>query len=81
MSLSETEAGRCPLQDRQLPRVADLGVTEVYPLREDSNITVDIILVHGLKGHPLKTWTYGKVDTSDVTPHASRSEKRSRSFG
>ena len=40
------------------------GVTELWvPTTED--IVADLCFVHGLKGHPKKTWQYKKAPTSE----------------
>ena len=49
--------------ERSCPHVKDEGFTELYPQGTiDANgITADIIFVHGLMGHPRKTWQCGKT--------------------
>ncbi len=46
------------------PEVFNDGVTELWvPTTED--IVADLCFVHGLKGHPRKTWQYKKATTSE----------------
>ena len=49
------------------------------------NPTIDIVFVHGLQGHPAKTWTFGKfegpsgeVDEISDPPAASKDSRRLR---
>ena len=46
-------AGKCP-------EVKEVGVTEIYAPSGQDSILADVIFVHGLKGHPQRTWQYGK---------------------
>lgn len=60
--------------------ILDTGLSVVYEA-ENSPPTVDIVFVHGLQGHPSKTWTY-RPKTPDIlessTPTGEREGKRSR---
>ncbi|KAK4208230.1 hypothetical protein QBC37DRAFT_379273 [Rhypophila decipiens] len=53
--------------------VTDTGLSVVYEPEEPSAAIVDIVLVHGLQGHPRGTWTKGKVPKSP-RQHQSVSE-------
>jgi hypothetical protein len=46
------------------PEVADIGITEIYPAGKplaDQNIVADVVFVHVLMGHPVKTWLRGEL--------------------
>lgn len=50
----------CPSED--VPFIRAIGFTELYnpsTLTPKKDAIVDIIFVHGLKGHPKDTWTHG----------------------
>ena len=44
---------------RACPEVKEIGITELF-VPEDSETVADLIFVHGLKGHPRKTWECSK---------------------
>ncbi|KAF5003078.1 hypothetical protein FDECE_10359 [Fusarium decemcellulare] len=52
-------------------RILDTGISVVYE-PENCSPVVDIVLVHGLKGHPYKTWT--SVPKPPDTPATARSQ-------
>ncbi len=43
-------------------RVEDLGLTTLHQPRDEQSVIADLVFVHGLQGHPRKTWQ------SSVTP-------------
>lgn len=43
------------------PHVNEIGITELYTPSEPHEIVADVVFVHGLKGHPHRTWHYGKL--------------------
>ena len=58
-----------PRPGKARPTVEPLGVTELFsPPGDDPEITADLVFVHGLQGHPQRTWQYG-------TPPAGGSRK------
>ncbi|KAF4460637.1 nb-arc and ankyrin domain [Fusarium albosuccineum] len=60
--------------DRQ--PVSEIGLSIIHE-PQDSEIIVDIVFVHGLGGHPLKTWTFKSAAT--VQAHDPRDD-RGRAF-
>lgn len=53
-----------------VPKIPDLGVTEVYSGPKEGGVVADIFIVHGLQVHPEDTWT-SKVE------HSASSAKKS----
>jgi hypothetical protein len=43
-----------------LPCIDEVGITEIYCPPSVNNTIADIVFVHGLEGHPLRTWQYGE---------------------
>lgn len=64
----------------QLPRVSACGITEIWPGKPGTEIIADIVLVHGLMGHPLHTWADGKISPVQLSGQLAGSEKKQRSF-
>ncbi len=58
------------------PVVRRHGITVLW---ESSNIIADIIFVHGLGGHPQKTWEYGRMPNQASTT-SSRKRSGTRLF-
>jgi hypothetical protein len=52
-------------------------VTVLWEPEKGSEILADIIFVHGLGGHPRKTWQYGKAEQSAAGEPAGESRKKS----
>ena len=50
------------------------GFTQIYSGLEKPEI--DIVIVHGLQGHPLKTWTWTRKAKSNTTEHAHAPSKK-----
>ncbi|KIV81686.1 hypothetical protein PV11_03856 [Exophiala sideris] len=51
--ISATQADPLP---RRIPRIADDGITALWSPPEPTPVLADIYFVHGLTGHPFKTW-------------------------
>ncbi|KAK4082812.1 uncharacterized protein Triagg1_1702 [Trichoderma aggressivum f. europaeum] len=56
--------------------ILDTGLSVVYEA-ENSPPIVDIVFVHGLQGHPSKTWTYRPKTSDTLEPTGEKDEKRS----
>ncbi|OCL01768.1 hypothetical protein AOQ84DRAFT_425923 [Glonium stellatum] len=56
-----------------MQRIPDIGISVAYEPENCSPI-VDIIIIHGLQGHPYKTWAYTKVLKPPTSPAPSRPE-------
>jgi hypothetical protein len=59
------------------PRIADTGITE---LPNESSIEADLCFVHGLMGHPQKTWQYGKSPKRDASESGEEAVKQKKTF-
>lgn len=59
---------------KPLPQILEDGVTELWCPPDPAQILADICFVHGLMGHPWKTWYHGKVDP--IRGGASDSNKK-----
>ncbi|KAK1759936.1 hypothetical protein QBC47DRAFT_338452 [Echria macrotheca] len=59
--------------------ISDAGISVVYEPREETPI-VDVLFVHGLQGHPFKTWACPRAKSADPLPEpvASGSDARQR---
>lgn len=62
------------------PRIHDVGMTLLHVPTPDNAIAADIVFVHGLMGHPRKTWQYGK-EPKPTPPSASGKKKHWKIFG
>ncbi|KAM7211742.1 hypothetical protein V8F06_012875 [Rhypophila decipiens] len=59
--------------------VADIGFTVVYePNDEAPRAIVDIVIVHGLQGHPFTTWASGKPNPRPKSQPKSKKNKSIR---
>lgn len=58
------------------PHINETGITELYTPSEQHKIVADIVFVHGLKGHPHRTWHHGKLH-NDPEETATKSSLRS----
>lgn len=43
-------------QEQSSLRVADLGLTTLHQPLDEHSVTADLVFVHGLQGHPQRTW-------------------------
>lgn len=63
--------------DRVCPHVADVDITELYCPEPTTEVLADIVFVHGLMGHPKRTWLYCEGSKHEF-PSAPESSVRSR---
>ncbi len=66
-----------PTQEQRKPvRVEELALTKLYKPENQSTIVADVLLVHGLGGHPYKTWRFkGKVESKVLVEDAESSRR------
>lgn len=72
-----------PLSTRQrsskdVPNVSQHGVTVLYEHEDQASIVADVVFVHGLGGHPRKTWQYGKLEDLQAEEETRATSKKSR---
>lgn len=83
---SQSEASHCqpqnvledsdkPSQKKPLPHILDYGVTELWCPPAPIDVLADICFVHGLKGHPFRTWYDERGPGTEEVPKESRSKK------
>jgi hypothetical protein len=60
---------------RPLPLILDNGVTELWCPPTSTDIVADICFVHGLMGHPFKTWDHRSGSGTGEVPKESKSKK------
>ncbi|KAF3491046.1 uncharacterized protein GIQ15_00563 [Arthroderma uncinatum] len=59
-----------------------LGIFPLHEPDEAENVAADILLVHGLTGHPINTWSHGDICwPRDLLPQALKVSARVLSFG
>ena len=75
------ESGQTSSRNGQLPCISDVGITEVCSNGQNDSVIADIILVHGLGGHPLHTWAHGKIRPANVIVKDERFGKKSQPLG
>lgn len=63
----------------KLPDVSEHGVTTLYTPPAGTEVVADVVFVHGLMGHPLKTWLHGKIPNYRP-PGKSGGQKKKRSI-
>ena len=61
-------------------QVGDYGLTRLDKCQDDSSIVADIVFVHGLQGHPCKTWQYEEPRTSIVPNFLSKAAPQKSVF-
>ncbi|KEF54771.1 uncharacterized protein A1O9_09213 [Exophiala aquamarina CBS 119918] len=67
---------------RPLPHILDNGVTELWCPPVSTDVLADICFVHGLKGHPFKTWYDKRGPAENENPTAPKSKRfRFSTFG
>lgn len=59
-----------------LESIHPTDLTEIYAGSPDSEILADIVFVHGLMGHPVKTWLFGSLPTSSARAENDRPRSR-----
>lgn len=62
---------------RQVPEILDDGITELWSPRDPTEILADIYFVHGLTGHPFKTWRHKKASPSTDETKTRAAQKSS----
>ncbi len=73
-----TETPPRPKSSKDIPMVQEHGVTVLWEPKQGSATLADVIFVHGLGGHPRKTWQYGKAEKSATEETAGAAQERSR---
>ena len=70
-----------PNEPKGLPpkNVREIGLTRLDKCKDDSTIVADVVFVHGLQGHPWKTWRYKGPKTSKL-PSFLKKTPRTRVF-
>ncbi|KAM7204215.1 hypothetical protein V8F20_003628 [Naviculisporaceae sp. PSN 640] len=53
--------GTPQINSHLLDSIHPTDLTEIHPGSQESEILADIIFVHGLMGHPVKTWLFGSM--------------------
>ena len=56
---SADAAVRPAFSETRLPEISEIGLTVLWPPKDDSKVIADVCFVHGLGGHPRKTWQHG----------------------
>ncbi|KIX93516.1 uncharacterized protein Z520_10694 [Fonsecaea multimorphosa CBS 102226] len=80
-ALENTEAARGPSatdsvpSQRQLPHILDDGITELWCPPNPAHVVADIYFVHGLMGHPFKTWYHPKAASAQKSQDNPESKK------
>ena len=71
-----------PNEPQGLPpkHVRDERLTRLDECKDDSSIVADVIFVHGLQGHPWKTWRYKGPKTSRLPGFLKKKSPRTRVF-
>lgn len=55
---STNTVGPEPEGDFNLPNISEIGLTVLWTPEDDTETIADVCFVHGLGGHPYKTWRY-----------------------
>jgi len=63
------EAGASGATASFLQSIHPTDLTVISPCASGTDVQADIIFVHGLMGHPVKTWLYGPLDGSAEGSH------------
>ncbi|KAI9710418.1 MAG: hypothetical protein M1812_007454 [Candelaria pacifica] len=73
--VTATTSGTSTSSDKPTVLVRDLGLTVLYEPRDSP--VADVIFVHGLQGHPRKTWCYeGPIESSEHQERAKSPGRR-----
>ncbi|KAK5049958.1 hypothetical protein LTR84_004077 [Exophiala bonariae] len=64
-----------PSQKRPLPHILEIGITELWCPPAPTEILADICFVHGLKGHPFKTWYDDRGSGTEEARTATKTKK------
>lgn len=69
--------GETPSRRERRPQVIRVGFTQLSTQPADHEIIADVVFVHGLGGHPQKTWTY---TTKEPTSRREQAKERPRNL-
>lgn len=67
-----------PRSSKDVPYVSEHGSTVLYEPADRSSIVADIVFVHGLGGHPRKTWQYGNLEELQAEEETRAASKKFR---
>ena len=56
-------------EEQSSVRVGDRGLTTLHQPRDEQSITADLVFVHGLQGHPRKTWQSSLTPQQHTSGH------------
>ena len=65
-------------EPQKLPpkHVRDIGLTRLDECKDDNSIVADVVFVHGLQGHPWKTWRYKEPRASKLPTFLKKSPQK-----